>query len=73
MTAVDEAEEQLEVRDEQADGHRPRDDAFTSLPHDQNDARDHQGRVDRLQASPEASEAQVALREPSRQLGDPLD
>ena len=73
MTAVDEAQKQLEIRDERADRHRAGDDTLATLPDDQDHARDHQGRVDRLEAALETSEAQVSLREPARQRGDPVD
>src|SRR5439155_25355031 len=59
VTPVDEAEKQLEIGDERSDCHGPDHDALASLPDDQDDARDHQGRVDRLEPALEAGEAQV--------------
>src|SRR2546427_12002575 len=73
MTAVDEAEKQLEVGDEGADGHHAGDDALASAPDDQENTGDHQGGIDRLQTSLESGEAQVSLRHPPRQLRDSLD
>ena len=62
MTAIDEAEKQFEIGDEGADGHHTGDDTLAALPDDQDDARDHQGGVNRLQAPLETGEAQIPFR-----------
>ena len=72
MPAVDEAQEQLEVRDERPDRHRAGDDPLAALPHDHEHAGGHEQRVDGLETALQPDHAQVALGERPGQHGDAL-
>ena len=73
MAPVDEAEKQLEIGDEGAHRHHTGHDPLAALPDDHDDAGDHHGRVNRLQAALQTREAQVPLGHGPRPIGDALD
>ena len=73
MTAVDEAQKELDVGDEAADRHRAGEDALTALPDDQEDTSDHDGRVNRLETSLQARETEISFDEFFGPSGHMLD
>ncbi len=73
MAAVDEAEEQLEERDERPHRHRPGEDPPAAAPDHDDDSRDHQRRVDRLQPALEPRQGEVRIGDGSRPLRHALD